>query len=131
NSESEIIRHVYQNQENGLASFSPLVFEAASEGDPVARKIISDHVRELCRFCRAAYQAYPNVKTLFLSGGVATHQKEFEDLVRAEMGDAFEIETLKTSQLTGACLRCLDLAGIQDPAVKQKLIASLENNHLE
>ena len=129
--ETEIVRTVYQMPASALASLSPFVFEALSEEDAVAQKIVSDNIAELCRFCRAAHQAYPGVSKLFLSGGVATHQKEFEDLVRAEMGDSFEIETLKTSQLTGACLRCLDLAGIQDSAVKQKLVDSLDNNHLE
>ncbi len=86
---SEILAHIYQNQEKvRIAGLAPVVLRAASAGDLVARRILRHAVAELAHAALTAIDALElsaQPVPLALSGGLLAHERDLRAAVLARL----------------------------------------------
>ncbi len=99
--------------------FAPLVFEAAQDGDHVARKLLEEAGRDLARgaLLLASRMFSPNEAVTFVLGG-SVLQKGASDVMRRELAHVVKVGRplsrvviLTVTPAVGAALLALDLVG--------------------
>ncbi len=107
----QAIPHIYQKGKDFVASFAPVVFEAARQGDAVAQNIVQRNIDEAARLIAVAVrQAGEPTRpfTVILAGGL-TRSAAVEPLLRAalqryDLPEAVALRTLALRPVYGALL---------------------------
>ncbi|MBX6383689.1 MAG: N-acetylglucosamine kinase [Microbispora sp.] len=112
-----------------LGTLAPVVDAAAREGDEVARGIVAEASRRLCRTARAVYGAGERARggtgPLVLAGSLLTEQTELAHLVRAELGGWAALVRARDSA-AGAAALALRAARPGDPRAAEAHRALIE-----
>ena len=110
----ELVAHVYSrlaNDRQQMAALAPVVLELASEGDPLACRLVTDAARDLADMAAAAIRRQPDVTgrwSVLLSGGLLTASEALrEGVIRAleESGMAIGTTHVVTDPVWGAVAR--------------------------
>ena len=117
----DVIDRVYKSDISFIASFSPLVFEAARAGDPVAVAIIDKNAKSLAEHIDHAIKSYNTGGKLILSGGVITKSPEFVEALKRNLSSGAELKFAKYPQVIGACLLCAKELGIKKEGLAEIL----------
>ena len=96
-----------------MASFAPLVFQAAEQGDEVAQQIIQRNADHMSHLICAAYKKAPQVKTVILSGSLFSQNDRFFNTVVEKLPPELKIERLTWPPVWGACMRCIQMCGLE------------------
>ena len=102
----------YAGGKRTVASYAPLVFEAAKSGDAVARTILEKHARAVAVLIRAAarYVEAPSDASIpvALTGGVTKNESLLLPLLRAALGEdaaRYEVTVTKKTPVCGALIK--------------------------
>lgn len=100
---------LYQQDKAYMASFSPILFDAAKAGDQIALEAIEENLREFASLLSAALQRFPIDETVpvVLAGGITCYRELFLDRLMALLDDPRleKIEILESEPVVGALLR--------------------------
>lgn len=110
----EHIQELYQGDVAYIASFAPLVSEAADRNDAVALDILQQNGAHLAKLIGALVQQSPGVKTVVLSGSMLTRNKRFREMVVSQLPPGLKIEIPTYPPVFGACLHCARLLGLRE-----------------
>jgi N-acetylglucosamine kinase-like BadF-type ATPase len=116
-----LVLEVYRREPAFVASFAPLVFEAAAAGDGAARAILEDNVRAFAAALNHAAQAYDCGDTVVVSGGIAANAA-FGELLKRELKPALRLVVPSYPQVLGACFNCVRVFGDESYAVRERLV---------
>lgn len=100
---------LYQQDKAYMASFAPILFEAAKAGDEIALEAIEENVREFAGLLAAALQRFPlgQPVPVVLAGGITRYRDLFLDRLIELVNDPRmeKIEILNAEPVVGALLR--------------------------
>ena len=117
----ERIHELYKKNVPYIASFAPLVFRAAKQGDRTAREILEhncDYVVRLIRRSRERAKGEPD--RVILSGSLLAQHDEFYDMLAKRLGKEFTLERMDCPPVWGACLQAAKTCGAaRTPDIKQ------------
>lgn len=106
---SAALSALYQQGKAYMASFSPILFDAAKSGDRIALEAIEDNLREFASLLSAALQRFPEDEPVpvVLAGGITRYQEVFLDRLIAMLEDPRlkRIDILESEPVVGALLR--------------------------
>lgn len=108
----ERIHELYKKNVPYIASFAPLVFRAAKQGDRTAREILErncDYVARLIRRSRERADNKPD--RVILSGSVFAQNDAFYQMLIQRLGDGLVPERLECPPVWGACLQAAKACG--------------------
>lgn len=100
---NELLPRIYENGKSYIASFAPLVFEAAAQDDAAAQQIIVRNMRAAAHILETAVQPLSGTVPVVLAGGL-TAQPGLPELLRAQLSnpERMQLETLTAAPVTGA-----------------------------
>lgn len=101
----------YREGPSFIASFAPLVLDAARRGDDLARRIVRKSAARLAELALAMRGRCDCGGKLVLSGGLVASQDVFLPMVEDALAGLLEVEVPTVPQICGACRRCLALCG--------------------
>ncbi|MFA6948627.1 MAG: BadF/BadG/BcrA/BcrD ATPase family protein [Eubacteriales bacterium] len=103
------VGEIYKKGKTLIASLAPLVFEAYSEGDDVARAVVGENVRELCRLIRSI-----KAEKIVLAGGIFSHRGiMLPEIERALGGVKYDFIFPAAKPVFGAVAEAAKLCGIR------------------
>ena len=117
------IHELYKKNVPYIASFAPLVFRAAEQGDRTAREILErncDYVVRLIRRARERADGRPD--RVILSGSLFSESDRFCRMVEDRVAGEVALERLDCPPVWGACLQAAKACGAEElPDPKQFL----------
>ncbi|MBQ9784992.1 MAG: helix-turn-helix domain-containing protein [Clostridia bacterium] len=102
----------YAQGKRTVASYAPLVFEAAESGDAVAREILSRNMQEVGALIRHAARGLEAPIRVVLCGGIASHAAVLTLLKEQFDKTRYQISVCERPMWQGA----LRLAGLEEPS---------------
>lgn len=106
---------LYQDGKKTIASFSPVVFEAAEAGDSMAISIIEEAASELALLIRTGAKLIDaTVWRVALVGGL-WNAPRILSLVQDKLGDAFELIPVRIPAVYGSALGAMVAASLNIP----------------
>ena len=123
------LHELYRNDVSYIASFAPLVSQAAQQGDRIAREIMERNSRQVASTIRKAWEkAHNRPDCVILSGSLfGAGDDSFYNLVVDALGEQMRVERMLCPPVWGACLRAADLCGAEAPCLER----FLESIHTE
>lgn len=118
---SDIVEKVYKNDQSYVASFSCDVFYAYSKGDKIAEKILNENAEGLSKIINHAIKHYNSGNKLILSGGIATKNPAFVEIMKKFLVPGIEIIIPEYSQSLGVCVLCAKNCGVKTEGLIEKL----------
>ena len=120
------IKEFYQKDASYIASFADCVFNAFSQGDGVAKKILESHAERFAMVINKVAEGIPGAKTVVLSGGIVNN-KAFSDMLKKHLKLKMILPAL--SQAEGACILCAEMCGFEKEKLFAAFKAQKENNN--
>lgn len=106
---SSALSVLYQNGKAYMATFAPILFEAAEAGDPIALKAIEENLLEFATLIKAALKSFPpeTEVPVVLAGGIARNQRTYMDRLVELVDDrrVRAVKILEEEPVIGAVLR--------------------------
>jgi N-acetylglucosamine kinase-like BadF-type ATPase len=101
----------------------PVVFDAATDGDPVARSIVERQGSEVVAFVttavrRLAWESGP-VPVVLGGGLLQSRNPVLLDAIRSSLDDRLEVTVSDEPPVVGSVLMALDLLGVRAPTVPE------------
>lgn len=118
----EHIQTLYREGVSYIASFAPLVSEAAARGDGPAQEILKRNSEHMIRLIRAGYERLKGFKTVVFSGSMLTRDELFRRMVEEGLPDGLKAEVPGFSPVFGACLHCARLLGLTELPLRENFI---------
>lgn len=109
---------LYRSDISYIASFSPLVFQAAGLGDRVALDILDRSSEYMAKMIRAAQVNAPGVRNVILSGGLFARDDLFFRMVAKRLDSSLKLERVTWPPVWGACLQCARLCELDMPSLQ-------------
>ena len=110
----EHIQELYQGSIAYIATFAPLVSEAAEQNDAVATEILRQNSAHLAKLVSALAEQSPGVQTVVLSGSMLTKNRRFREMVLSQLPPGLKPEIPPCPPVFGACLHCARLLGLRE-----------------
>lgn len=115
----DLIHDLYKRDVSYIASFSPLVSKAATQGDPVARDILERSAEHLVREIHQARTFVPDAQHVILSGSLFAKDDTFFHTVTEGLDKDLIVERMTCPPVWGACLQSAKLCGLEQmPSLK-------------
>ncbi len=107
----EKINEIYQKPPSYLASFAPLVFEAARQNDEVALEIIRANAQRIAELIKHTVDTVKCPKAVIIAGSLASRETMLTDGVKSLLGEGWTITVPEMPQIYGACIEAMRLCG--------------------
>lgn len=107
------LNQLYQEDISFIASFAPLVFQAAQQNDPTACEILQRNSQHMARMIQTALEHAPDVRNVIFSGSLFSKSDMFFDLVVQQLDPQLTFERMLYPPVWGACLQCAKLCGLE------------------
>ncbi len=115
----EQIDRIYAENSRYIASFAPLVFDAAYQGDSVANEILEHHMKHMAFLINQAVRQYDCGDTVLMAGGLLKHKEIVLKHITQHLEKPMNIIVPTRPQVYGACVQCCKLCGIDTKAIEQ------------
>lgn len=122
----EYIDQLYRSGVSYIASFAPLVAQAAQQNDRVALNILERSSTYMVRMLNAARTHAPEARNVVLSGSLFSKNDMFFNLVAERLDPDLILERVTWPPVWGACLQCAKLCGLEE---MPSLQVFLESSH--
>ncbi len=99
---AESIAHIYRSGKAGISSYAPLVFEAYSQNDPEAKRILRRNVQEVCQIIEAGCAHFTDTPKIAICGGLAKQADILAPLFAAYLPDGMMPEFVTEPIVNGA-----------------------------
>lgn len=110
----ENLSMIYEKGKAYIASFTPLVFQAAMNQDEIACDILKKNAEYLARMVVTAKEKYDCGNTIVVCGGVWEHYVDlFLPMVKKYLPKEIEFVFPKLPPIYGACVECCHLMNIE------------------
>ena len=110
-----------------MASFAPLVFEAAEQGDEVALDILNRGADELALLITTGAKLIAKKPWRVALVGGLWNAPLYQSAVRARLNEDYLISQFTAPPVIGAAIAAAEKAGINaDDAFREKLVSALE-----
>ena len=101
------LNDIYQKGKAYIASFAPIVFRAASDGDNVARKIIQKNACHLAKLINVAKEQYHCGNDVVVCGGLIENCKDILlPMIEENLSYSVNFIFLDLPPVYGACVEC-------------------------
>ncbi len=110
---------IYKNEPSFLASFAPLVFEAAALGDGAAVDILKQNAAHIAELVTAVFRRYNLPKILVISGSIVSRDTALVELLQDALGKAWKITVPTVPQIFGASVQCCRLCGLEVESIAE------------
>lgn len=110
----DFIHDLYKQDVSYIASFSPLVSQAAGEGDRVAQDILDQGSEHLIKEIHMARTFVPEARHVILSGSLFAKDERFFQAVTQGLDRDLIVERMACPPVWGACLQCAKLCGLDE-----------------
>ena len=118
----EHLHQLYQKDVSYIASFAPLVFQAAAKKDPVALEIMESNSEYMARMIQTALSHAADIDHVIFSGGLFSKDELFFQSVKEKLNPCLAIERMTCPPVWGACLQCAKLCQLDEmPSLKNFL----------
>lgn len=107
----EHISEIYQKGDSFIASFAPIVFEAAEKGDEVAIGIIDKNAEYIAKLVKFASSEYDCGNNVVMAGSLISKSDVLLNSVKEKLGSDTNIIVPTLPQVYGACIKCCRLFG--------------------
>ena len=105
---------IYEKGKAYIASFTPLVFQAAQENDQIACDILKKNAEYLSKMIMTAKKNYACGNTIVVCGGVWEHYEDvFLPMVKEHLPKEIQFVFPKLPPVYGACVECCRLMNIK------------------
>jgi len=120
---------LYQSDISYIASFAPLVSQAAEQGDRVALDIMERSSEYMAKMIHAAQANAPGVHDVILSGSLLAKNDLFFQMVEKRLDPQLTLERVTWPPVWGACLQCARMCGIDKmPSLENYFNSSIDLN---
>lgn len=96
---------IYEKDNQYIASYAPIVFEAGRRGDRIACSIIEKNAKRLSVLIGSAIEKYRVGNKVILSGSLLTKESIFVQIIQREKPE-LELLVPQFPQVFGACIQC-------------------------
>lgn len=107
------LSRLYQEDISYIASFAPLVSQAAGQGDPIARDILERNSQHMAKMIQTALSHSADLHTVIFAGSLFSKDAAFFDLVVQQLDPQLTFERMLCPPVWGACLQCAKLCGLE------------------
>ena len=122
----EKLHELYRNDISYIASFAPLVLEAAEQGDPVAAEILRQNSRRVvCLIQKAREKAAGAADCVILSGSLFARDNLFYRMVVEQLEGQVRVERMLCPPVWGACLQAAGLCETSDRPKLERFLESI------
>lgn len=104
---------IYERGSDYIASFAPLAFELARDGDELARRIIRRSAARIAEMMLATRARFNCGDRAIISGGLLNGRDILIPMIEDALAGEIELEVSTMPQIFGACQRALALAGFE------------------
>lgn len=103
---------IYERGSDYIASFAPLAFELARDGDELARRIIRRSAARIAEMILTTRLRGNYGNRAIISGGLLNGRDILIPMIEDALASEIELEVSMMPQIFGACQRAMALAGI-------------------
>lgn len=107
---------IYERGSDYIASFAPLAFKLAREGDELSRRILRKSASRIAEMMLLTKGRIECGNHAIISGGLLNCADIFVPMIEDALSGVIELEAATMPQCFGACQRAFALAGIPVPA---------------
>lgn len=111
----EQVPEIYRMPPEGIASFSPIVFEAYRQKDAVAAGILHRNAEALAKWINTAAALYDCGTQVVLAGGLTAQQALWEPILADKLTSGLELIFSQVPQICGAALGACRMMDIHNP----------------
>ena len=112
------MQDLYRQDVSYIASFAPLVSEAAGQKDALALRILYENADHLSDLILEALRRHPRIQNVLYSGSTILNSPVFRERITSRLPDNLTITLLDHSPVFGALVRAARLAGLPKPSLE-------------
>ena len=129
----ENLGEIYRLGQDGIAALAPMVFEAYSLGDTVAKEIVEKNARLLARQINIAAERYDCGNEIVMAGGMTHFQSILEQVLKDKLAPGLRLYFSDKPQICGAAVGGCRMLGNYDESFKNNFYENymkfLEETH--
>ena len=129
----ENLGEIYRLGQDGIAALAPMVFEAYSLGDTVAKEIVEKNARLLARQINIAAERYDCGNEIVMAGGMTHFQSILEQVLNDKLAPGLRLYFSDKPQICGAAVGGCRMLGNYDESFKNNFYENymkfLEETH--
>ncbi|MBO4412313.1 MAG: hypothetical protein J5794_09045, partial [Lachnospiraceae bacterium] len=112
------MQDLYRQDVSYIASFAPLVSEAAGQKDALALRILYENADHLSDLILEALRRHSRIQNVLYSGSTILNSPVFRERITSRLPDNIKITLLNHSPVFGALVRAARLAGLPKPSLE-------------
>ena len=118
----EHLQDLYREDVAYIASFAPLVSQAAEQKDPAALAILQKNSQHMARMIRTALAHAPDIRNVIFGGSLFAKNDLFFHMVSEQLEPALTIERMTWPPVWGACLQCGKMCRLEKAPVYENFL---------